>query len=150
LPYIFAVALQDGAWHHEASYTPERAARADTVALWQKISTVEDPVWTERYHAAGADQSYGGRVVVTLDDGRQVVDEISVADAHPSGARPFGRDDYVRKFRSLATPVLGEAEVERFLALALRLPELGPEEVRTLTFTALPGALPAAGRPGLF
>jgi len=150
LPYIFAVALQDGAWHHEASYTPERAARADTVALWQKISTVEDPVWTERYHAAGADQSYGGRVVVTLADGREVVDEISVADAHPSGARPFGRDDYVRKFRSLATPVLGEAEVERFLALALRLPELGPEEVRTLTFTALPGALPAAGRPGLF
>jgi 2-methylcitrate dehydratase len=150
LPYIFAVALQDGAWHHEASYTPERAARADTVALWQKISTVEDPVWTERYHAAGADQSYGGRVVVTLADGHQVVDEISVADAHPSGARPFGRDDYVRKFRSLATPVLGEAEVERFLALALRLPELGPEEVRTLTFTALPGALPAAGRPGLF
>jgi 2-methylcitrate dehydratase len=150
LPYIFAVALQDGAWHHEASYTPERAARADTVALWQKISTVEDPLWTERYHAAGADQSYGGRVVVTLGDGRQVVDEISVADAHPSGARPFGRDDYVRKFRSLATPVLGEAETERFLALALRLPELGPEEVRTLTFTALPGALPEAGRPGLF
>jgi 2-methylcitrate dehydratase len=89
-------------------------------------------------------------VVVTLADGREVVDEISVADAHPSGARPFGRDDYVRKFRSLATPVLGEAEVERFLALALRLPELGPEEVRMLTFTALPGALPAAGRPGLF
>jgi 2-methylcitrate dehydratase len=150
LPYIFAVALQDGAWHHEASYTPERAARADTVALWQKISTVEDPVWTERYHAAGAGQSYGGRVVVTLADGSQIVDEISVADAHPGGARPFGRDDYVRKFRSLATPVLGEAEVERFVALALRLPDLGPEEVRMLTFTALTGALPAAGRPGLF
>ena len=150
LPYIFAVALQDGSWHHETSYTAERAARADTVALWQKISTVEDPVWTERYHAAGAGQSYGGRVVVTLADGRQIVDEISVADAHPSGARPFGRDEYVRKFRSLAAPVLGEAETERFLALALRLPELGPEEVRMLTFTALPGALPAAGRPGLF
>jgi 2-methylcitrate dehydratase len=150
LPYIFAVALQDGSWHHEASYTPERAARADTVALWQKIATVEDPVWTERYHAAGAGQSYGGRVVVTLADGSQVIDEISVADAHPSGARPFARDDYVRKFRSLATPVLGDAEVERFLALALRLPELAPEEVRTLTFTALPGAVPEAGRPGLF
>jgi 2-methylcitrate dehydratase len=47
-------------------------------------------------------------------------------------------------------PVLGEAEAERFLALALRLPELSPEEVRMLTLTALPGALPAAGRPGLF
>jgi 2-methylcitrate dehydratase len=150
LPYIFAVALQDGSWHHETSYTAERAARPDTVALWQKISTVEDDEWTARYHAAGAGQSYGGRVVVTLTDGRQVVDEISVADAHPRGARPFGRDEYVRKFRSLAVPVLGEEEAERFLALALRLPELVPEDVRALTFTALPGVLPAAKRPGLF
>jgi 2-methylcitrate dehydratase len=150
LPYIFAVALQDGAWHHDTSYAPERAARPDTVALWRKISTVEDPEWTERYHAAGTDQSYGGRVVVTLTDGRQVVDEIGVADAHPGGARPFARDDYVRKFRSLAVPVVGEQEAERFLALVLRLPELGPDEVRALTLTALPGALPASGRPGFF
>jgi 2-methylcitrate dehydratase len=150
LPYIFAVALQDGSWHHETSYTAERAARPDTAALWRKISTVEDDEWTNRYHTAGAGQSYGGRVVVTLTDGRQVVDEINVADAHPSGARPFGRDEYVAKFRSLAVPVLGEEEAERFLALALHLPKLGPEGVRALTFTALPGVLAPAGRPGLF
>jgi 2-methylcitrate dehydratase len=150
LPYIFAVALQDGSWHHETSYTAERAARPDTAALWRKISTVEDDEWTNRYHTAGAGQSYGGRVVVTLTDGRQVVDEISVADAHPSGARPFGRDEYVAKFRSLAVPVLGEEEAERFLALALHLPKLGPEGVRALTFTALPGVLAPAGLPGLF
>ena len=29
--YIFAVALQDGRWHHVHSYAPERAQRADTV-----------------------------------------------------------------------------------------------------------------------
>jgi 2-methylcitrate dehydratase len=150
LPYIFAVALQDGSWHHETSYTPERAARRDTVALWRKITTVEDEQWTARYHAAGAGQSYGGRVVITLTDGRQIVDEISVADAHPGGARPFARDQYVEKFRSLAVPVIGEKEAERFLALALRLPELGPKEVRELTFTALPGVLPPTGRPGIF
>ena len=89
-------------------------------------------------------------MVVTLTHGRQVVDEISVADAHPSGARPFGRDEYIAKFRSLAVPVLGEEEAERFLALALRLPELGPAGVLELTFTALPGVLGSAGRPGLF
>ena len=44
--YIVAVALQDGAWHHVRSYAPERAQRPDTVALWRKISTVEDPEWT--------------------------------------------------------------------------------------------------------
>ena len=49
--YIVAVALQDGAWHHVRSYAPERAQRPDTVALWRKIRTVEDPRWTERYHS---------------------------------------------------------------------------------------------------
>ncbi len=150
LPYIFAVALQDGTWHHDASYTRDRAARPDTVALWRKVTTVEDEEWTARYHAAGAGQSYGGRVVITMADGSEIVDEISVADAHPGGARPFAREQYVEKFRSLAVPVVGEEEADRFLALALRLPELGPKEVRDLTFTALPGVLPAAGRPGIF
>ncbi|MFE7651281.1 MmgE/PrpD family protein, partial [Streptomyces phaeoluteigriseus] len=50
VPYIFAVALQDGGWHHVDSYAPERAGRADTVALWHKITTAEDPEWTRRYH----------------------------------------------------------------------------------------------------
>jgi 2-methylcitrate dehydratase len=150
LPYIFAVALQDGTWHHEGSYARERATRADTVALWRKVSTVEDGEWTRRYHAAGAGQSYGGRVVITMDDGTEIVDEISVADAHPSGARPFAREAYVEKFRSLAVPVLGDEESERFLALALRLPELEPKELSELTFKALPGGLPPAGPPGIF
>ena len=43
--------------------------------------------------------------------------------------------------------MVGEDEAERFLAMALRLPELGPKEVRELTFTALPGVLPATGQP---
>ncbi|MYY10722.1 MmgE/PrpD family protein [Streptomyces sp. SID4919] len=150
LPYILAVALQDGRWHHVDSYAPERASRPDTVALWQKITTVEDPAWTDRYHAGGARQSYGGRIVVTLTDGRTVEDEIAVADAHPAGARPFTRENYVEKFRTLATPVLGEAEVNRFLGLALRLPELTADEVRDLTFVARAGQLPPAGRPGIF
>ena len=50
--YIFAVALEDGGWHHVDSYAPERATRADTVALWHKITTTEDPEWTRRYHAS--------------------------------------------------------------------------------------------------
>jgi 2-methylcitrate dehydratase len=150
LPYIFAVALQDGRWHHETSYTRERAMRPDTVALWHKVTTVEDKEWTARYHAGGAGQSYGGRVVITLTDGSDIVDEINVADAHPSGARPFARDQYVDKFRNLAIPVVGDEEAERFLALALRLPELGPKELQELTLTALPGKLPPAGPGGIF
>src|SRR5690606_15588138 len=134
VPYIFAVALQDGTWDHVASYAPERAGRPDTVELWHKITTAEDPEWTRRYHSADPDEkAFGGRVEITLTDGTTVVDEIAVADAHPLGARPFGREQYIRKFRILAAPVLDADEIERFLSLVQRLPELSAAEVAQLS-----------------
>src|SRR5699024_5337402 len=109
--YIFAVALEDGEWHHERSYAPERAAREETVALWHKISTVEDPEWTRRYHAADpAEKAFGARAVITLASGETIVDELALADAHPHGARPFARAQYVDKFRTLADGVIEPEE----------------------------------------
>jgi len=35
--YIFAVALEDGKWHHVDSYTSDRANTKSTVELWKKI-----------------------------------------------------------------------------------------------------------------
>lgn len=152
IPYIFAVALQDGGWHHVDSYLPARAAREDTVALWHKITTAEDAEWTRRYHSEDPDEkAFGGRVEIRLSDGSTIVDEIAVADAHPLGARPFARADYVRKFRLLAEPVLEPAEIERFLALAERLAELTVDEVRELNIVARAGVLAAVASPkGLF
>ena len=152
IPYIFTVALQDGAWHHVDSYAPERAARADTVALWNKVTTAEDAEWTRRYHSEDPNEkAFGGRVEITLTDGSTIVDEIAVADAHPLGARPFARADYVRKFRLLAEPVLDADEIERFLDLVQRLPELSADEVLQLSIVATPGVLDAAPAPrGLF
>ncbi len=152
IPYIFAVALQDGTWHHVDSYAPERAGRADTVELWNKITTAEDTEWTRRYHSEDPDEkAFGGRVEITLTDGSTVVDEIAVADAHPLGARPFARADYIRKFRILAEPVLEAAEIERFLDLAERLPELTVDEVRQLNIVAKPSLLSGIESPrGLF
>lgn len=152
IPYIFAVALQDGGWHHVASYAPERAARTDTVELWNKVTTAEDPEWTRRYHSDDPNEkAFGGRVVITLTDGSTIEDEIAVADAHPLGARPFAREDYIRKFRVLSEGVLAADEVERFLELVQRLPELSPEEVQQLTIVADFGVLASAPAPkGLF
>jgi len=152
IPYIFTVALQDGGWHHVDSYAPERAARPDTVALWHKVTTAEDEEWTRRYHSEDPDEkAFGGRVVITFADGGQIVEEIAVADAHPLGARPFAREDYIRKFRLLAEPVLAPEEIERFLDLAQRLPELTADEVSQLSIVAKLGVLALAPAPkGLF
>jgi 2-methylcitrate dehydratase len=152
IPYIFAVALQDGGWHHVDSYTPERAGREDTVALWHKVTTAEDEEWTRRYHSDNPDEkAFGGRVVITMTDGSVVEDEIAVADAHPLGARPFARENYIAKFRLLAEPVLDPAEIDRFLDLAERLPQLTADEERQLTIVAKPGVLAGAPAPkGLF
>ena len=149
--YIFAVALQDRAWHHERSYAPERVARPDTVALWHKIRTVEDPEWTRRYHSQNPkDKAFGGRVVITFDDGGVLEDEIAFADAHPLGAKPFKREDYVSKFRQLADGIVTQAEQERFLDLVMRLPKLTSEELLGLTFTVDTTRLGTAPPRGIF
>lgn len=152
IPYIFAVALQDGSWHHVDSYTPERAARPDTVALWHKVTTEEDPEWTRRYHSLDiAEKAFGGSVVITLTDGTVIEDQIAVADAHPLGARPFAREQYIHKFRTLAEGLLDQAEIDRFLAAVERLPQLEAGELDQLNLTAADGVIDLAAAPaGLF
>lgn len=131
--YIFAVALQDGTWHHVKSYTPERAHRSDTVALWHKIETVEDPEWTRRYHEPDPNRkAFGGAVKIFFKDGRELQDEIAVADAHPSGARPFGKPDYIHKFRTLTEGAITPAEGDRFIDLVQQLPGLKPGGISRL------------------
>ncbi|NLU61554.1 MmgE/PrpD family protein [Rhodococcus sp. HNM0563] len=151
--YIFAVALQDGVWHHERSYAPERAQRPDTIALWNKISTAEDPEWTRRYHSTDpAEKAFGARAEVTLKNGDVIVDELAIADAHPLGARPFARTQYIEKFRILAEGVVATAEQERFLGAAQRVAELKAGELNQLTFTVSDDVLARAPKlpKGLF
>ncbi|HEU5119331.1 MAG TPA: hypothetical protein VFT74_22255, partial [Isosphaeraceae bacterium] len=148
--YIFTVALQDGRWHHVDSYAPERARRADTVRLWQKITTREEPEWTRRYHAIDpAEKAFGGRVEIHFRDGTKRVDEIAVANAHPLGARPFVRVDYVRKFQTLTEGVLDPKESARFLEVVQNLPDLRAGDLVQVHVSAPAGSL-ERGRAGIF
>ncbi len=151
--YIFAVALQDGKWHHVDSYAPERANRPDTVELWHKVRTTEDPEWTRRYHSHDPNEkAFGAKVEITFEDGSKVVDELGVANAHPFGARPFKRAQYIEKFKTLTDGIITPEESERFLELVQRLPNLSVEEVRQLNVVMPDGALqePAANEKGIF
>jgi 2-methylcitrate dehydratase len=131
--YIFAVALQDGTWHHVDSYSPERAQRADTVRLWHKIKTTEDAEWTKAYHDQDPNKKrFGGRVEIIMNNGEKLVDELGVANAHPAGAKPFKRADYIRKFDTLTADIITVEERNRFISLCERLPELTAAEIQQL------------------
>jgi 2-methylcitrate dehydratase len=148
--YTFAVALEDGRWHHVASYAPRRAARPSTVALWHKIETREDPEWTRRYHATDPNElAFGARAEVVMKDGSRIEDELAMANAHPLGARPFGREDYIRKFRTLTDGVVAEREANRFLEAVQELPHLPAGELGRLN-VALPAGALAVGKRGIF
>jgi 2-methylcitrate dehydratase len=147
--YIFAVALQDGTWHHVDSYAPKRAARADTVRLWHKIETTEDPEWTRRYRATDPNElSFGGRVEIVMRDGSKIDDEMAVANAHPLGARPFGRDDYIRKFQILTDGIISARESNRFLEAVQELPRMPAGDLHRLN-VALPAGTLVVGKPGI-
>jgi 2-methylcitrate dehydratase len=153
LPYIFAVALQDGSWDHELSYAPQRAHRPDTVELWRKISTVEDPEWTRRYHSNDpAEKAFGARAEVTLKNGHVVKDELAVADAHPLGARPFGPEQYIAKFAHLAAAAVDPAEQQRFLHAVHDVVALKGGELVALNMRVSPDVLDSAPTipPGIF
>ena len=149
--YIVAVALQDGAWHHVRSYLPERAARPDTVALWHKIRTIEDPRWTERYHADDpAVKAFGGRIEIRMRDGSVIADEKAVANAHSLGATPWTRPDYIRKFETLTNGLIEPGEARRFLDLVQHLPDLSAEQLIGLNVALPDGTLDATHRTGIF
>ena len=148
--FIVAVALQDGAWHHVRSYAPERAARPDTVRLWHKIRTVEVPEWTARYHAKDHNQlAFGGRIVITMNDGRVIEGEKAVANAHPLGATPWTRPAYVQKFRTMTEGLIDPAEAERFLHACENLAALPAGTLGQLN-VAMPEGTVQHGLPGIF
>ena len=148
--YIFAVALEDGRWHHIQSYAPDRAARPSTVRLWRSIETREDPEWTRRYHSSNtAEKAFGGRAEIFLRDGTSITDEIAVANAHSMGAKPFAREDYLRKFQSLTDGILTARESQRFLDVVYDLRSLRAGELRSLNL-AVPADILNRGGPGLF
>ena len=131
--YIFAVALEDGNWHHVKSYTPERARRKSTVNLWKKIKTFEDSKWTKKYHDPDPkNKCFGGRVTIYMKDGTRISAEQEIADAHPNGRRTFKRSHYIEKFKSLTDGLISQKESSRFLKLVQNLKFLKANDIQNL------------------
>ena len=123
--YIFAVALEDGDWHHEKSYSKSRSKRKSTIKLWRSIKTYEDKRWTKKYHDPNPkNKCFGAKVIITLNNGKKITQQLERADAHPYGARPFKRINYIKKFRTLTDNIISRKESERFLKEVQNLKKL--------------------------
>ena len=123
--YIFAVALEDGDWHHEKSYSKSRSNRKSTIRIWRSITTHEDKKWTKKYHDPNPKKkSFGAKVIVTLNNGKKIIEELERADAHPYGERPFKRENYIKKFKTLTDKILSKNESQRFLKTVQNLRKL--------------------------
>ena len=131
--YIFAVALEDADWHHIKSYTKSRAARNSTIKIWHSIKTHEDKKWTKKYHDPNPkNKSFGAKVIVTLKNGKRLSEELDKADAHPYGARPFKRENYINKFLTLTENIISKNESNRFLKTVQNLRKLKSGQLNKL------------------
>ena len=131
--YIFAVALEDADWHHIKSYTKSRAARKSTIKIWHSIKTHENKKWTNKYHDPNPkNKSFGAKVIVTLKNGKRLTEELDKADAHPYGARPFKRENYINKFLTLTENIISKNESNRFLKTVQNLRKLKSGQLNKL------------------
>ena len=149
--YIFAVALEDGSWHHVKSYTKARAKRKSTIKIWKSIKTHEDKKWTKRYHDPNPrKKAFGAKVVITLKNGKKVVEEQGVADAHPYGSRPFKRKNYINKFLTLTENILDKKEIERFLKTVQNLRKLKSGQLDRLNIIVKKSKIKRNLKKGIF
>ena len=149
--YIFAVALEDGDWHHVKSYTKSRAKRKSTIRLWRSIKTFEDKKWTKKYHDPNPkNKSFGAKVVVTLKTGKKIIEELDKADAHPYGARPFRRENYINKFLTLTEGLIVSKERDRFLKTVQNLRNLKSGQLDKLNIEVRKSKIKHNSKRGIF
>ena len=149
--YIFAVALEDGNWHHVKSYTKARANRKSTIKIWRSIKTHEDKKWTKKYHDPNPKKkSFGAKVVITLKNGKKISEQQDRADAHPYGSRPFRRKNYINKFITLTESILEKKESDRFLKIVQNLRKLKPGQLDKLNIEVKKNKLKRNLKNGIF
>ena len=149
--YIFAVALEDGSWHHVKSYSKARAKRKSTIKIWRSIKTHEDKKWTKRYHDPNPKKkAFGAKVTITLKNGKKITEEQGVADAHPYGSRPFKRKNYINKFLTLTEDILDKKEIERFLKTVQNLRKLKSGQLDRLNIVVKKSKIKRNLKKGIF
>ncbi len=116
LPYCTAVALVDGDVT-EAQFAPVRITDPKLIDLVAKVKVHRDAALSQRYPAG-----IPNRLTITLDDGRQLVNEVEFPRGHAQN--PMTDAEVEKKFRSMVEPRYGKEKAEKILAACWRLEQL--------------------------
>ena len=149
---MFAIArtMDLGEWHHERSYRGLQDNRP-LAELIKKVETTFDQQWEDRYHSTDPrQQAFGGKLIVTFEDGSRIESEKAVANAHVYGDSPWGRAEYVRKLRDLTEGLCTVEEQDRLIGAVERLEKLSGTELRGLTARLDAAELQQAPSTGIY
>ena len=86
----------------------------------------------------------------TLKNGKKITEQQDRADAHPYGARPFKRQDYINKFLTLTENILDKKESDRFLKTVQNLRKLKPGHLDRLNIDVRKNKLKRNFKKGIF
>ncbi len=92
----------------------------------------------------------GAKVVVTLNNGKKITEKLDRADAHPYGARPFKRENYINKFLTLTEGILDKKESNRFLKTVQNLRNLKSGQLHKLNIEVKKNKLKQNNKRGIF
>jgi len=113
LPYCTVVALTDGDVTLD-SFSPSRLHDESLLSLVAKVSIHRDAALTARYP-----RGIPNRIVVTLDDGRQLTAENEFPRGHDQN--PMSDEEITQKFRRMATGRLDDSAQQQVLEMCGQL-----------------------------
>lgn len=114
---MFAIArsMQLSRWDEDV-YDIKAEEKEELRAAMLKIKTVHVDEWERRYHSTDPkEQSFGGKLIITLADGTVIEDSKACANAHPLGSKPWKRPDYEGKLSKLTKHLLSDKARGEFL-----------------------------------
>ncbi len=87
---------------------------------------------------------------MTLNSGKKITESLDRAHAHPYGARPFKRKNYISKFLTLTNEILEKKESDRFLKTVQNLKNLKSGQLDKLNIEIKKSKLKRNSKKGIF
>ena len=85
-----------------------------------------------------------------MDELHKGAHQLDRADAHPYGARPFKRQNYIKKFLTLTDGILDKKESSRFLKVVQNLKNLKLGELNKLNIQVKRSQIKKNTKKGIF